>query len=247
MRKIFMLCVLVIASLFLLLGCEQISVQSTEMDADKAAGISVSDPVSIRPVREKLIRDVGIIRYIDLEGGFYGIIGKRGNYDPVNLPREFQQDGLRVRFTARVCKDLASIHMWGTIIEIISMQTIRSQPQLVMDTGVMHQYMIQGAPWIIEATTGGYQPINLPREFTVENLKVRFVGRIRTDIVIIPALWPLVELTTIERIGDDPIIVSLEQEFKLPVGRSALVPVDEVLLTFKSVVRDSRCPIDSEV
>ena len=66
MRKIFMLCVLVIASLFLLLGCEQISVQSTEMDADKAAGISVSDPVSIRPVREKLIRDVGIIRYIDL-------------------------------------------------------------------------------------------------------------------------------------------------------------------------------------
>ena len=67
----------------------------------------------------------GIIKYITLEGGFYGIIGDDGvNYDPINLPDNFRIDGLKVVLTAIRREDLCSFHMWGIIIEIISIQLI---------------------------------------------------------------------------------------------------------------------------
>jgi len=67
----------------------------------------------------------GIVKYITLEGGFYGIIGDDGvNYDPINLPDNFRIDGLKVFFTAIKREDLGSFHMWGIIIEITSIQLI---------------------------------------------------------------------------------------------------------------------------
>ena len=67
----------------------------------------------------------GIVKYITLEGGFYGIIGDDGvNYDPINLPDNFRIDGLKVVLTAIRREDLCSFHMWGIIIEIISIQLI---------------------------------------------------------------------------------------------------------------------------
>jgi len=61
----------------------------------------------------------GKVVYSDLEGGFYTIEGNDGTtYDPTNLPETFQKDGLKVKATVRKRKDIASIHMRGTIIEI---------------------------------------------------------------------------------------------------------------------------------
>jgi len=60
----------------------------------------------------------GTVKYITIEGGFWGIISDDGkNYDPRNLPAEFKQEGLRVQVEA-VVKDGFSIHMWGTIIDV---------------------------------------------------------------------------------------------------------------------------------
>ena len=67
----------------------------------------------------------GIIKYITIEGGFYGIIGDGCvNYDPINLPDSFKIDGLKVFLTAIIREDLYSFHMWGIIIEIISIKLI---------------------------------------------------------------------------------------------------------------------------
>ena len=72
----------------------------------------------------------GTVTYIDLEGGFYGIIGdNQENYDPINRPDEFQQEGLRITCTAKYRDDLASIHMWGRIIEILQIQAIDNNNQ----------------------------------------------------------------------------------------------------------------------
>ena len=61
----------------------------------------------------------GTITYQRLEGGFWGIISDEGEkYDPLNLPADFRQDGLRVRVVALPKKDMVSIRMWGIIIEI---------------------------------------------------------------------------------------------------------------------------------
>ncbi|MDI6889237.1 MAG: hypothetical protein QMC78_06105 [Methanocellales archaeon] len=58
-----------------------------------------------------------------LEGGFYGIISDDGeHYDPLNLGPEFQEDGLRVWFKAKISENQTSVHMWGTIVEIISIE-----------------------------------------------------------------------------------------------------------------------------
>ena len=60
----------------------------------------------------------GEIVFLDFEGGFYGIIGNNDkHYDPINLPKEFQEEGLKVFVVARI-RELASFHMWGVIIEI---------------------------------------------------------------------------------------------------------------------------------
>ena len=61
----------------------------------------------------------GTVVFVKVEGGFYGIVGDDGNYyDPVNLPKEFQQDSLRIYFKANYAKSLVSFHMWGKLVEI---------------------------------------------------------------------------------------------------------------------------------
>lgn len=62
----------------------------------------------------------GTVAYIGLEGGFFGIIDDNGeHYDPINLPEELKVDGLKVELIAKIRYDLASYHLWGTIIEIL--------------------------------------------------------------------------------------------------------------------------------
>lgn len=83
------------------------------------------------------ITDEGTVKYIGLEGGFYGIIGTKGNYDPINLPRAFAVDGLKVRFVAKVRDDMGSIHMWGTLIEIIKIEKIDNPLYVNLDEKFM--------------------------------------------------------------------------------------------------------------
>jgi len=61
----------------------------------------------------------GTVEYIDLEGGFYGIVTHDTNYDPLNLPVDFQVEGLRVFVLAKITEDQVSFHMWGTLIEVL--------------------------------------------------------------------------------------------------------------------------------
>lgn len=67
----------------------------------------------------------GTIRYVDLEGGFYGIETDEGaKLDPVNLPEEFQKDGLRLRAEVEPLKDRVSFRMWGTLVRIVSLERL---------------------------------------------------------------------------------------------------------------------------
>ena len=67
----------------------------------------------------------GTVRRIDLEGGFYGIETDDGaKLDPVDLPAEFQQDGLRVRARVEELKDRVSFRMWGSLVRILSIERL---------------------------------------------------------------------------------------------------------------------------
>jgi hypothetical protein len=74
---------------------------------------------------ERVISRTGTVTFVALEFGFWGIIGDDGkHYDPVNLDEEFQVDGLRVQFKARISENQVSSHMWGTIVEIIEIHKL---------------------------------------------------------------------------------------------------------------------------
>ena len=77
------------------------------------------------------IEDTGTIVFNDCEGGFYGIVSDEfhngeNKFDPINLPPEFKQDGLKVKFKALVAFGQYSYHMWGTIIKILEIERLDS-------------------------------------------------------------------------------------------------------------------------
>jgi hypothetical protein len=64
---------------------------------------------------------LGTVVYNNLEGGFFAIDGDNGSkYDPISLPESFRKDGLKVKVTARLRKDAMSMHMYGSIIEVVN-------------------------------------------------------------------------------------------------------------------------------
>ena len=75
--------------------------------------------------QDDIVSGEGQIVYLSLEGGFYGIIAENGGkYDPINLPDEFKIDGLLVEFIAKILKDRGSFHMWGQIVELLSIKNL---------------------------------------------------------------------------------------------------------------------------
>ena len=67
----------------------------------------------------------GTVRYLELEGGFYGITTEEGqNYLPLNLDEAFQEDSLQVLFTMKVRKDVFTIAMWGQPVEITAIERV---------------------------------------------------------------------------------------------------------------------------
>ena len=68
---------------------------------------------------------LGTIRYLELEGGFYGIVGEDGkNYLPLNLDEAFEQDSLQVRFTYQRREGVMTIAMWGQAVDITSIERV---------------------------------------------------------------------------------------------------------------------------
>ncbi len=74
---------------------------------------------------DNYVEGTGRIQYNDFEGGFYGIVSDDGeHYDPINLPSEFEEDGLRVEFKLKILENQSSIHMWGTVVEILEIKKL---------------------------------------------------------------------------------------------------------------------------
>lgn len=98
-------------------------VRTVQDEVQQQIELLVSDYLEANPALEPKVdtsnMTTGTIKYLSFEGGFYGIVADNGKrYDPINLPKEYRQDGLRVGFQAIEMKGMVSIRMWGTIIKI---------------------------------------------------------------------------------------------------------------------------------
>jgi len=92
---------------------------------DEKVGEKANEKAEELMIRGDVIEGTGTITYVNLEGGFYGIIIQENRYVATNLPPEFKVDGLRVKIKGKIRKDLVSIHMWGTLIELTDIDKIR--------------------------------------------------------------------------------------------------------------------------
>lgn len=81
---------------------------SSGKTVSKAAGQIISGP--------------GQVRYVELEGGFYGIVAPSGKYEPINLPTQFQVNKKDIVFKARLRPDVSTSHMWGKPVEILEIK-----------------------------------------------------------------------------------------------------------------------------
>lgn len=87
----------------------QATAKAVRIESDEGAG--------------NLVEIVGIIRYHELEGGFYAIQSREGEtYNPTNLPEEYRQDGLPVGAKVRIRGDMMGIHQVGPLVEIVEIR-----------------------------------------------------------------------------------------------------------------------------
>ncbi len=118
----------------------------------------------------------GTIHYIDLEGGFFGIVTEKGTqYLPTNLAEELRVNGTDVTFTG-VTEDAITMQMWGTPIRITEIRIDHTEPA-ISGTGVITYIDLEGGFYgIITGKGTRYLPLNLAEEFKSDGLTVTFTA-----------------------------------------------------------------------
>ena len=108
--------------MFLIVSLLLVSCVYTANDT-KAKQKDIAAP--IKSEEQAGVHEVGTILFNDLEGGFWGFLGDSGvRYEPMNLPNEFKVQGVKVRIMGRRLEDVGSLHMWGDILEIQSIERL---------------------------------------------------------------------------------------------------------------------------
>lgn len=150
------------------------------------------------PLNSPVVRGTGTVVYMDLEGGFWGLVADEGtHYIPGNLPASYRVDGLRVTFIGREGAPMPNIRMWGTPLRILSISPVGEE---ISATGTIEFIELEGGFFgIVTAEGDHYLPLNLPEEFRVDGLKVAFTARTAPDTNTIYMWGTPVTILSIEK------------------------------------------------
>ncbi len=106
---------------FLVLACTSLALAG----AGGCGGASRDVAPTPTPGDPGLITGSGTVRYLDLEGGFYGIVADDSSrYDPGELDPRLRRDGMRVRFDLRKLEGAMSIRQWGTMVTVVRIDSL---------------------------------------------------------------------------------------------------------------------------
>lgn len=110
-----------------MIGCRASEAPSEEVVEAKPNDATLPEGDPEKPPPEQVVSGTGVVQFVDIEGGFYGIVvDDTARYNPTNLAPEFRQDGLDVRFRGVLREDVMTTQMWGRNIELIDIQRIGS-------------------------------------------------------------------------------------------------------------------------
>jgi hypothetical protein len=141
----------------------------------------------------------GTITYVDLEGGFYGITAGGGRYLPVNLPDEFRQDGLQVRFVADILTDTVTIQQWGTPIELLEIEKTDTRRTVAANATVTYVDLEGGFYGLVTDDGRRFLPQDLPAEYRTDGIRVSFSADVVDGGAGIQMWGTPVEVRSIER------------------------------------------------
>jgi len=162
----------------------------------------------IHPGAVSVVSGAGVIRFIDLEDGFYGIIADDGtHYLPDSLPADYQVDGIRVSFTGIAEQPAPNVRMWGTSLHLNSLAPLSPESPDITSTGTVQYIDLEGGFFGIVADDGThYYPLNLPAEFAQQGARVTFTAQ-QEDLAT-TAMWGIPVTILSMEMPDAPVDVS---------------------------------------
>ncbi|WP_301664029.1 putative hemolysin [Methanoculleus frigidifontis] len=148
---------------------------------------------------QEIVAKNGTITYVDLEGGFYGIVAEDGTrYLPLNLSEEYRVDGMNVTFVGSLREDTVTIQQWGTPIEIAAIEQT-DERTVIAGNGTVTYVDLEGGFYGIVADDGArYLPLNLAEEYAADGKRVSFTAEVQQDVVTIQQWGVPVKILTIE-------------------------------------------------
>jgi hypothetical protein len=104
---------------------EKASVKVEEVSKSEVAKMSIKP--SVGKVDLKQLSFTATVKYMNLEGGFFGLVSKEGkHWLPMNLKKEFQQNGAIIKVTGSALNDVMTIQQWGTPFSITHIELIKA-------------------------------------------------------------------------------------------------------------------------
>lgn len=77
------------------------------------------------PTKGEAVMLQGTVRYLHMEGGFWGIVADNGQHIlPKNLPQEYRKDGIRLSFSAQEITGMMTIQQWGKLSNLSDITVI---------------------------------------------------------------------------------------------------------------------------
>ncbi len=113
------------STLLMALACTESSPEQVEAELDRAQDVAGAPAVDAGETAANEIDTThvsGTVRHLDLEGGVWVISSGETNYNPINLAKGFQVDGLAVEAELLERDDMASVGMVGPMVEIVEIR-----------------------------------------------------------------------------------------------------------------------------
>ena len=96
---------------------------STDPEVEQPTQLQEQPKPTVNKVNKGMM--TATVKYIDLEGGFYGLMTEDGQkLLPMNLPKEYLKEGTVIQFQAITADGMASTQQWGTMVELKSVKLI---------------------------------------------------------------------------------------------------------------------------
>ena len=92
----------------------------------KSTESHMTSPNAVNKMTEmKLSWQTVTVKYLDFEGGFYGLVSQSGaKFLPMGLPKKYKIEGTILRVKGRPLLDVMTIQQWGDAFEIVELELI---------------------------------------------------------------------------------------------------------------------------